>query len=74
MVAVTSWLLRLYRRLARVDRYLTRRFTPLGRLVLGVLVVAALFAVDTRRTQAYQLFAVLAALLLVSFVSAREQP
>ncbi len=68
MVAVTSWLLRLYRRLARVERYFTRRFTPLGRLVLGVLVVAALFAVDTRRTEAYQLFSVLAALLLVSFL------
>lgn len=65
---MSGWLLRLYRRLARLERYLARRFTPLGRLALGVLVVAALFAVDTRRTQAYQLFAVLAALLLVSFL------
>ena len=62
------WLLRLFRRLARADRYFERRFTSLGRLVMGVLVVSALFAIDTRRTHSYQLLSVLAALVLVSLV------
>jgi uncharacterized protein (DUF58 family) len=62
------WVLRVYRRLARADRYFERRLTPLGRLLMGLLVVSGLFALDTRRTQAYQLFSVLVALVLVSFV------
>jgi uncharacterized protein (DUF58 family) len=63
-----SRLTRVYRRLARLDRYLYRRFTPLGRLVLGFTVVSGLFALDTRRTQSYQLFSLLLALLIVSFL------
>lgn len=62
------WLLRIYRRLARLDQYIQRRFTPVGRLVLGFAVLSGLFALDTRRTQSYQLFALLTALLAVSFV------
>lgn len=69
-----GWLLRIYVGLHRLDRWVERRFTPLGRLALGGTVIAALFALDTRRTQAYQLFAILAALLLVSFLASLRRP
>lgn len=54
----------------RLDRWVRRRFTSAGLLVLGSALVTGMFAVDVRRTLAYQIFALGAALLALAIVSA----
>lgn len=51
------------------DRWIRRRFTPAGLLVLGGALAAGIFGVDTSQTLAYQLFSVLFTLLLLAFLS-----
>ena len=54
---------------ARVKHWNVRKLTGSGRFVLGGIVVSALAGIDTDLTMAYQLFALLLALFLVSLVS-----
>lgn len=60
-----------FRLVFALDRWIRRRFTLAGRLVLGGLIAAGIFGIDTRKTLAYQLFSVLLALLVIAFVSSR---
>jgi len=51
------------------DRWIKRHFTNAGMVVLGGWVAAAVFSADTRQSMAYQLFALLIALLIVAWLS-----
>jgi hypothetical protein len=57
---------RFFRRLVSASEWAARRYTPLGRLLLGLLIGAAIFATDALRSQA----AILLAALLALFLSA----
>ena len=52
-----------------VDYWIKRRFTKGGMLLLSGLVMAMIFGIDTRRTFAYQLVAILLTLLIFAGVS-----
>lgn len=58
-----------FRLVFAIDLWIRRRFTPAGKLVLGGLVAASVFGVDTRQTFAYQLFSLLLALLVLAALS-----
>jgi uncharacterized protein (DUF58 family) len=58
-----------FNRIFRLDRWIRRRFTKAGLLILGSLIVAATFGIDTRQNVAYQLFALLFAFLFLAFLS-----
>lgn len=64
-----KFLLRNFRFVYRLDRWLRRRFTPAGFLVLAGLVVSGVFGIDTRQSAAYQLFAFFSALLMVAVLA-----
>ena len=64
-------LFRFYGFLQSLDRWFSRRFTTLGRMAMWAMIITGLFALDTRRSQAYQLFAVLVVLLVIAWVSTR---
>ena len=64
----TSYLI--FRGLSAAGFWVERRFTPAGLLVLGGVVLAAVFGVDTSLTVAYQIFTLLAALLAIAIVAA----
>ena len=51
------------------DRWIKRHFTNAGMVVLGGWVAAAVFSADTRQSMAYQLFALLIALLFIAWLS-----
>jgi uncharacterized protein (DUF58 family) len=51
-----------------VGRWLHRRFTVAGRLAVVALLVSGLAGADTNRSMAYQLFALIAALLLLAWL------
>jgi uncharacterized protein (DUF58 family) len=51
-----------------VGRWLHRRFTLAGRLAVIALLVSGLAGADTNRSMAYQLFALIAALLLLAWL------
>lgn len=53
----------------RLDRWLRRRFTASGSMLLVLAMSAAMFGINTRQTLSYQLFAVLFAALLFAFVA-----
>lgn len=64
-----------FRTLLRLSQWFRQRFTPTGMALLGTTVAAAVFGVNTRQTLAYQVFAMLAAALLVSILcSLRYRP
>ena len=68
-------LFRFYARLNRIDDWFDRRFTVAGRVVLWSAVGAALFSLDTRRSLAFQMFALAVVLLLVAMVwTMRRKP
>ncbi len=52
-----------------LDRWIRRRFTKAGLLILGGLIAAGVFGIDTKQTFAYQLFSLLLALLLLAIIS-----
>jgi len=62
-------LYRNFRLLHRLGRWLARRFTPLGSVVAGGALGAAIFGLDTRQTLAHQIAALLACLLLVALAA-----
>ena len=51
-------------RVLRISRGFTARYTPLGRLLIGLLLVSGLFALDPNQTTAVGLFAILGAALV----------
>lgn len=61
-------LFRLFPLAAGASRWFETRFTPLGKLLLGGLLAAGIFSSDSSQTQAYLLFASLAAPLLLAGV------
>jgi len=63
-------LFRNFRLIHPLDRWLKRRFTGAGKLVLGTMLAAALFGLDIRRTAAYQLFALALAALALAMAAA----
>jgi uncharacterized protein (DUF58 family) len=68
-------LLRAFIRVYRFSQWTRRRFTPAGLAVVYLLMGATVFGVDTRRTVAYQLFALAVALLAIaSLGSVRFRP
>lgn len=62
--------LRLFRRLSRISRWLETRFTDTGRVVLSGAVGATIFGLDPRHTEAIQLAALLYAALAVAVIYA----
>jgi uncharacterized protein (DUF58 family) len=58
-----------FRILYRLSQWSRRRFTPLGAAVMTTLVISGIFGVNTRQTLAYQIFALLGVLLLVSTIA-----
>ena len=58
-----------FRIIFNFDSWIRRHFTKAGGLVLGGLVVAGVFGIDTRKTLAYQLFSLLLVLLLLAVIS-----
>lgn len=57
-----------FRLLTGVSTRLERRLTAPGRLVALGMVVAGLFSIDTTRTQAFQIFSLFCALLILGFL------
>ncbi len=62
------WLHRLYARGSVNQRWLTRRFTPAGRVALAVLVASGAVGADTNLSVAYRVFSLAAGLLFLSVV------
>ena len=52
-----------------MDQWLRRKLTSAGALLLAGFIFAGVFGVDTRQTLAFQIFSLLAALLLLAFIS-----
>ena len=63
---VRRFLLRSFQAVYRFSQRLRRRCTPAGLLVLGGLVAAGVFGIDTQRTLAFQIFALLLSVLGLS--------
>ena len=63
-------LFRNFRQVHRISQWLRHRLTPGGALVLGGIIAAGIFGIDTGQTLAYQVFAIMAALMLVAVISA----
>lgn len=55
----------------RLRQWLTKHMTPAGLCVLSCLVISGLIGFDIKRSVSYQIFALLLALLIVSFVLSR---
>ena len=60
----------MFRAVSGAAFWIERRFTRAGLLVVGGLIVAAVFGVDTSLTVAYRIFTLFSALLLVAVVTA----
>lgn len=58
------------RRFARFSYWFSRTLTPLGKLVVGGVVVSAVFGANTDLSMVYQIFSLLVSLLFFSVVSA----
>ena len=64
-----------FKTLYRLSQWLRQHFTPTGLALLSATVAAGIFGVNTRQTLAYQVFAFLVAVLLVSaLASLRFRP
>lgn len=62
-------LYRLYTRTEIIKSWFQRRFTRLGRILMLVCALAALFGVNVQRTMIFQIFVLSAVLLLVAFLN-----
>jgi uncharacterized protein (DUF58 family) len=68
-------LLRAFARVYRFSQWTRRRFTLAGQALLYLLIAAAVFGIDTRRTTSFQIFALAASLLLLAWLkSLRLRP
>lgn len=66
---VNQFLLYNFRQVYLATRWLRRRFTPAGQLVLASIIVTGALGVDTELTLAYQAFALLVAVLGVAILA-----
>ncbi|OGT32851.1 MAG: hypothetical protein A2W28_11560 [Gammaproteobacteria bacterium RBG_16_51_14] len=62
-------LFRNFRLIYRISHWMRHRFTEPGLLIVSIMILAGIFGIDTRRTLAFQIFALLAMLLLLAFIS-----
>ncbi len=62
------FLLRQYRNVYRFDVWLRRHFTQTGYIVITFMVASAVFGVDTRQTNTYQLFVFLLVVVIFSML------
>ena len=58
-----------FRLIFALDRWIRQHFTKAGLLILGGLIAAGVFGMDTRQNLAYQLFSLLLALLLLAIIN-----
>jgi uncharacterized protein (DUF58 family) len=68
---VKSPLLWSFRQVYRTSRWFRSRYTAAGMFLLGFMLTAGVLGVDTHQSQFYQLFALLAALLLTALLLGR---
>ncbi|MCZ6666863.1 MAG: DUF58 domain-containing protein [Gammaproteobacteria bacterium] len=69
------FLFRLFPLAGRTSAWVEQRFSPAGRLVIGLLVAGVLFGIDIRQTLGYQIAALNFALIITSLIfSARWKP
>ena len=64
------WLYRRYIKTLHWNKSLSYRFTPAGKLLLGMAILAVLPGMNTKFTLAYQLFSLMSGLLMVSALGA----
>ena len=57
---------RLFRLIHAFKQWLDRRFTAIGKAIIGCLLISAVVGIDTRLTMAYQVFAFLLAILVIA--------
>ncbi|MBI2994918.1 MAG: DUF58 domain-containing protein [Gammaproteobacteria bacterium] len=57
-----------FRIVYRLSQWTRQRFTPAGLLILGCVIASGIFGVNTRQTLAYQIFALTAAMLVLSLL------
>ncbi len=62
------FVLRQYLRVYRFDHWIRRHFTLTGHIVVTFMIAAAVFGVDTRQTNTYQLFVFLLVVLIFSLL------
>lgn len=62
-------LYRNFRQLYSISNWARNRLTPMGGLLFGGMIASGIFGVDTRQSLSFQIFALLAAALLLSLVS-----
>lgn len=66
---VRRLLYRNFRQVYAVSNWMRNRLTPTGGLLFGGMVASGIFGVDTRQSLSFQIFALLAAILLLSLLS-----
>ncbi|CAK0766119.1 DUF58 domain-containing protein [Gammaproteobacteria bacterium] len=68
-IKATQSLLSAFRRVTTISHWFSRRLTHAGALIVGTMIAAAGFGVDTRVSLAYVLFSVAFSLLMVGFIA-----
>ena len=66
---IKKLLYRNFKLVYRISYWIRHRFTPAGLLILGAMVSAGVFGIDTRRTLAFQVFSLTFIILLISICS-----
>jgi len=61
-----------FARVYRISQWTRRRFTPAGQAMLYLLLAAAVFGIDTRRSMAFQIFALPGSFLLIAWLFGRR--
>jgi hypothetical protein len=62
-------LFRNFKLIYKSSRWIRHRFTATGLLVFTIMIIAGVFGIDTRQTMAFQIFALMATLLLLALIS-----
>ncbi|WP_455223379.1 DUF58 domain-containing protein [Kaarinaea lacus] len=57
-----------FRRVYLFNRWLHQRFTPLGKIMLVVVVISGVMGLDTTRSLSYQIFSLSAALIIIAIL------
>ena len=63
------FLLRQYRKVYRYDNWMRQHFTATGHLLMVMMIAAAVFGVDTKHSNTYQLFAFLLMILVLAILN-----
>lgn len=64
-----NFMLKQYRIIYQIDQWFNRRLTQTGMLLISVMVLAAVFGVDTSKSNTYQVFVFLLVVLLFSLIN-----